>query len=465
MLQSQDSISQPLFLSLERKLGQQAFDTWFRPLRVTKSPTDRVVQISAPNAVVRDWIIAHYADVLKDSLGEQELGQYRVEWSLTMSESRDRLAKDVPGIESGEDVRVASSTNAEADTRLFIETTPSALNERYTFSSFVVASCNRFAHAAAKAVAEAPGKTYNPLYLYGGVGLGKTHLIQAIGHSIRIARPDLQVAYLSLERFMNELINAIRYGYDKTRIFRERYRSIDVLLIDDIQFIAGKERTQEEFFHTFNALYDGQKQIVLTSDCAPRDIPEIEERLHSRFEWGLIADIEPPDVETKIAILRRKAETQHVELPDDMALFLATHSKHNIRELEGALVRVLAMASLRGVPLSKSLAQDAMKNVTQVREETAVTIPMIQKAVADHFKLSIDDLRARSNMRHVLVPRQVAMYLCKKLTKKSYPEIARQFGGKHHTTVIHSVEKIADLLGTDREMQTVVKRLTDCIGV
>jgi chromosomal replication initiator protein len=264
---------------------------------------------------------------------------------------------------------------------------------------------------------------------------------------------------------MNELINAIRYGYDKTRIFRERYRSIDVLLIDDIQFIAGKERTQEEFFHTFNALYDGQKQIVLTSDCAPRDIPEIEERLHSRFEWGLIADIEPPDIETKIAILRRKAETQRVELPDDMALFLATHSKHNIRELEGALVRVLAMASLRGVPLSKSLAQDAMRNVTQVREETAVTIPMIQKAVADYFKLTIDDLRARSNMRHVLVPRQVAMYLCKKLTKKSYPEIARQFGGKHHTTVIHSVEKIADMLGTDREMQTVVKRLTDCIGV
>ena len=465
MLYGQDSISQPLFLSIERRLGQQAFDTWFRPLKVTKSPAERVLQISAPNAVVRDWIIAHYADVLEDSLGEQQLEQYRIEWSLAMSESRDRPEMDPPRMESREDVPVSSSTVGEPEARLFVESTPSALNERYTFSSFVVASCNRFAHAAAKAVAEAPGKTYNPLYLYGGVGLGKTHLIQGIGHSIRIARPDLQVAYLSLERFMNELINAIRYGYDKTRIFRERYRSIDVLLIDDIQFIAGKERTQEEFFHTFNALYDGQKQIVLTSDCAPRDIPEIEERLHSRFEWGLIADIEPPDVETKIAILRRKAETQHVELPDDMALFLATHSKHNIRELEGALVRVLAMASLRGVPLSKSLAQDAMRNVTQVREDTAITIAMIQKAVADHFKLTIDDLRARSNMRHVLVPRQIAMYLCKKLTNKSYPEIARQFGGKHHTTVIHSVEKIADLLGTDREMQTLVKRLTDCIGV
>jgi chromosomal replication initiator protein len=465
MLHGQDSISQPLFLSLERRLGQQAFDTWFRPLKVTKSPDQRVLQISAPNAVVRDWIIAHYADALNDTLGEHQLGQYRIEWSLAISESCDPLVRNPPGLGSRDEVLLASSTIADAETRPFVESTPSALNERYTFSSFVVASCNRFAHAAAKAVADAPGKTYNPLYLYGGVGLGKTHLIQGIGHSIRIARPDLQVAYLSLERFMNELINAIRYGYDKTRIFRERYRSIDVLLIDDIQFIAGKERTQEEFFHTFNALYDGQKQIVLTSDCAPRDIPEIEERLHSRFEWGLIADIEPPDIETKIAILRRKAETQHVELPDDMALFLATHSKHNIRELEGALVRVLAMASLRGVPLSKSLAQDAMRNVTQVREDTAITIAMIQKAVADHFKLTIDDLRARSNMRHVLVPRQVAMYLCKKLTNKSYPEIARQFGGKHHTTVIHSVEKIADLLGTDREMQTMVKRLTDCIGV
>src|ERR1041384_2773219 len=464
MLQSQDFISQPLFLSLERRLGQQAFDTWFRPLKVTKSPTEQILQISAPNAVVRDWIIAHYADVLNDSLGEHHLGQYRIEWSLARSESRDAAKTDSPRIESHEDGRLAPSIS-DADARPFVESSPSELNERYTFSSFVVASCNRFAHAAAKAVAESPGKTYNPLYLYGGVGLGKTHLIQAIGHSIRTTRPELKVAYLSLERFMNELINAIRYGYDKTRIFRERYRSIDVLLIDDIQFIAGKERTQEEFFHTFNALYDGQKQIVLTSDCAPRDIPEIEERLHSRFEWGLIADIEPPDIETKIAILRRKAETQRVELPDDMALFLATHSKHNIRELEGALVRVLAMASLRGVPLSKALAQDAMRNVTQVREETAITIVMIQKAVADHFKLTIDDLRARSNMRHVLVPRQVAMYLCKKLTNKSYPEIARQFGGKHHTTVIHSVEKIADFLGTDRELQTVVKRLTDCIGV
>ena len=338
------------------------------------------------------------------------------------------------------------------------------LNEKYTFASFVVASCNRFAHAAAQAVAEAPGKTYNPLYLYGGVGLGKTHLIQATGHAIKTANPELQVSYLSLERFMNELINAIRYGYDKTQVFRERYRTIDVLLIDDVQFIAGKERTQEEFFHTFNALYDGQKQIVLTSDCPPREIPEIEERLHSRFEWGLIADIEPPDLETKVAILRRKAELQRVDLPDDVALFLAGNSQHNIRELEGSLVRVLAMASLRGLPLSKALAQEAMRNVSRTSDEAPISIPRIQKAVADYYKLSVDSLRSRSNMGNVLVPRQVAMYLCKQLTKNSYPEIGRQFGGKHHTTVIHSVEKINKLTNSDREMDTLVKRIISSIG-
>lgn len=466
MLQSNESISNHLFLSLERRLGRQALDTWFRPLTVTRSATEQVVKIAAPNAVVRDWIIAHYTDALKDSLSEQRLEQYRIVWSLAHGDSpQAAISEDASRGLTCEDPMTEKSLAPDPDAAAFVESAATSLNERYTFSSFVVASCNRFAHAAAKAVADSPGKTYNPLYLYGGVGLGKTHLIQAIGHAVRSLKPELQVTYISLERFMNELINAIRYGYDKTRVFRERYRSIDVLLIDDVQFIAGKERTQEEFFHTFNALYDGQKQIVLTSDCPPREIPEIEERLHSRFEWGLIADIEPPDIETKVAILRRKAEMQHVELPDDVALFLANQSKHNIRELEGLLVRVLAMASLRGVPLSRSLAQDAMRNVAQVREENALTIAMIQKAVADYFKVTVDDLRARSNMRQILLPRQVAMYLCKKMTKKSYPEIARQFGGKHHTTVIHSVAKIESVMGTDRELQVIVKRLTDSIGM
>src|SRR5437870_1266726 len=363
----------------------------------------------------------------------------RNETPTVATESGDvRDVKDPAGLLRNLELPVPAPAE---DTPPNLHNAPSSpLSERYTFATFVVASCNRFAHAAAQAVSDDPGRTYNPLYLYGGVGLGKTHLLQAIGHTIRAVNPKLQVAYLSLERFMNELINAIRYGYNKTELFRQRYRSIDVLLIDDVQFIAGKERTQEEFFHTFNALYDGQKQIVLTSDCPPREIPEIEERLHSRFEWGLIADIEPPDLETKVAILRRKAELQRVDLPDDVALYLAGNSKHNIRELEGALIRVLAMASLRGVPLSRTLAQDAMRTVSQSNDGNHITIPMVQKVVADYYKVTVDDLRARSNMRQVLVPRQVAMYLCKKLTGKSYPEIARQFGGKHHTTVIHSVE-------------------------
>jgi chromosomal replication initiator protein len=270
---------------------------------------------------------------------------------------------------------------------------------------------------------------------------------------------------LSLEQFMNELISAIRYGYDKTNAFRERYRSIDVLLIDDVQFIAGKERTQEEFFHTFNALYDRQKQIVLTSDCPPRDIPEIEERLHSRFEWGLIADIEPPDLETKVVIVKRKAEAHRVTLPDDVALTLARHSKHNIRELEGSLIRMLAMSSLRGVPLTKTLAEDSFRGVSNYPTEQAISISRIQQIVAQHYKIEVETLKARSNVRHVLLPRQVAMYLCKRLAKKSYPEIARQFGGKHHTTVIHSVEKIDKELNSDSALAATINRLIEAVNV
>ena len=463
MPQAEVSPNQPFFLSLERRVGRQTFETWFRPLSVKSSPSEQVVTIVAPSAVVKDWIVTHYSGAIQDSLTEARLDQYRVQWSILSGERRPHETRTVRSEAPGSNIKRSDGFPEEPEIR-FADSPPHLLNEKYTFSRFVVASCNRFAHAAAKAVAEAPGKTYNPLYLYGGVGLGKTHLIQATGHAIKTANPNLQIAYLSLERFMNELINAIRYGYDKTHVFRERYRSIDVLLIDDVQFIAGKERTQEEFFHTFNALYDAQKQIVLTSDCPPREIPEIEERLHSRFEWGLIADIEPPDMETKIAILRRKAELQNIDLPDDVALFLASNSKHNIRELEGSLIRVVAMASLKGVPLSKSLAQDAMRTVSPTGDENVVTIAMIQRVVADHYKVTTEDLRARSNMRQVLVPRQVAMYLCKKLTNKSYPEIARHFGGKHHTTVIHSVEKIDQLVGSDRDMEAAIRKLTNAIA-
>ena len=464
ILQTDSSPSDPFLVALRRRLSKQAFETWFQPLTVSSNQREGVVRIAAPNTVVRDWIMSTYAAVLDESLLELKRDGCRIEWMVPRAKpnhneaSRTAVARTLMEPEMDATPRF---DNSPVD---LPSVSSSPLNERYSFDTFVVASCNRFAHAAAQAVAEAPGKTYNPLYLYGGVGLGKTHLVQATGQAIKKSNPKLQVAYVSLERFMNELINAIRYGYDKTHIFRERYRSIDVLLIDDIQFIAGKERTQEEFFHTFNALYDGQKQIVLTSDCPPREIPEIEERLHSRFEWGLIADLEPPDLETKIAILRRKAELQRAVIPDDVALFLASNSKHNIRELEGSLIRVLAMSSLRGLPLTKTLAQEAMRGVSRLSDDNPISIARIQKAVADHYKVTVDNLTARSNVRHFLVPRQIAMYLCKRLTKKSYPEIAREFGGKHHTTVIHSVEKIDSLLTSDPELGTVVRRLIESIG-
>jgi len=290
--------------ALERNLTRQAFETWFRPLTVTKQASEGKLRVSVPNTVAKEWILSNYAFALEQSLKELSLSADRIEWIVTPSAQENRSAAVYSKAQPTNSTSNQEPDNAPESPPINLSAlSSSSLNEKYTFGCFVVASCNRFAHAATQAVADGPGKTYNPLYIYGGVGLGKTHLIQATGHAIRAANPTLQVVYVSLERFMNELINAIRYGYDKTQLFREKYRSIDVLLIDDVQFIAGKERTQEEFFHTFNALYDAQKQIVLTSDCPPREIPEIEERLHSRFEWGLIADIEPPDLETKIAIL------------------------------------------------------------------------------------------------------------------------------------------------------------------
>jgi chromosomal replication initiator protein len=343
----------------------------------------------------------------------------------------------------------------------FIDSEPIelSLNPKYTFQTFVVGSCNQFPHAASLAVAEAPGKTYNPLFIYGGVGLGKTHLMHAAGHAIKQRNRHVRLSYISAEKFMNELINAIRY--DKAQTFRDKYRSIDVLLMDDIQFMAGKERTQEEFFHTFNALYDGQKQIVISSDCPPREIPTLEERLHSRFEWGLIADMEPPDLETKVAILKRKADLDGVTLPDDVAFFIASKVKSNIRELEGSLVRLVAISSLRGLPISRMLAQDAIRNIAEDDQPAGITIEHIQQAVATHYRLRVDELKSRNNARQIAVPRQVAMYLCKRLTKHSFPEIGREFGGKHHTTVIHSVGKIESLVLKHQNFHRVVSDLMD----
>jgi chromosomal replication initiator protein len=332
----------------------------------------------------------------------------------------------------------------------------SGLSPRYSFDTFIVGASNQFAHAACRAVAEAPSRSYNPLFLYGGVGLGKTHLMHAIGHYVLTHNGALKLTYISAERFMNEVVNAIRY--DRILEFRERYRSVDVLLVDDIQFIVGKERTQTEFFHTFNALYDAQKQIVLSSDCPPHQISELEERLRSRFEWGLIADIQSPDLETKIAILKRKAESEGVLLPDDVALYIAGRIKSNIRELEGSLIRLLAYASLTGKDVSMGLVQEVLRDVLR-HEEKAVTLDLIQKLVAEYFQLKLVDLKSRNNSKSIALPRQVAMYLCKSLTAASLPEIGKSFGGKHHSTVIHSIRRVEELRKKDGVFNNQVNSL------
>jgi chromosomal replication initiator protein len=471
--------------AVEKRLNRQSFETWFRPIRFEGfDNSEQILHLRAPNQVVKDWVSTNYSDVLVESLEELNLAEYHVDWLIEDEEERsaEKIAEKEDGDASTSYSLSETATNgngngkasslftlleaAESDgltpaatTFVDIEPIELSLNPKYTFQTFVVGSCNQFAHAASLAVAEAPGKTYNPLYIYGGVGLGKTHLMHAAGHAIKERNRHLRLSYISAEKFMNELINAIRY--DKTQTFREKYRSIDVLLMDDIQFMAGKERTQEEFFHTFNALYDGQKQIVITSDCPPREIPTLEERLHSRFEWGLIADMEPPDLETKVAILKRKADLDGVQLPDDVAFFIASKVKSNIRELEGSLVRLVAISSLRGLPISKMLAQDAIRNIAEDDQPAGITIQQIQQAVAKHYRLRVDELTSKNNARHIAVPRQVAMYLCKRLTKHSFPEIGREFAGKHHTTVIHSVEKIEALVLKDQNFHRVVSDLMD----
>ncbi len=410
---------------VEGKVNRHSFATWFRPTSYVSQDGNRL-RIGVPNAQFREWLSKNYQGVLAEAL--LDLGH-------------PTLEIDFEELSEG----TTTPNLTEGDTR--------HLNPKYTFESFVVGSSNQFAHAAARAVAEIPSKSYNPLFVYGGVGLGKTHLMHAIGHYILARQKKLNILYISTDRFINEMINAIRF--DRLPAFRQKYRAIDVLLIDDIQFIAGKDRTQEEFFHIFNALHDGQRQIVVSSDCPPRQIPTLEERLHSRFEWGLIADIQPPDIETKVAILRKKAEAERVEIPENVALFIASKVRTNIRELEGSLIRLIAYASLTGRDIDLSLAHETLRDLLH-SEEKPVTIEMIQKFVADHYSLKISDLKARNNSKSVAVPRQIAMYLTKTLTGASLPEIGKDFGGKHHSTVIHSVRKIDDLRKQDPEFDRLI---------
>jgi len=458
--------------SLSGRLNEQTLERWFSPIQFESlDSSQHVIHLRAPSAVLKDWVVSNYSKLLDESLSEVSLSGYSVGWVVGKTPepaTADRLPHSlsyqsrIPAETQIGAGRASSSDNdfVRTDSPRLPQPEPN-LSSKYTYESFVVGSCNQFAHAASMAVAEAPGRTYNPLYLYGGVGLGKTHLMHACGHAIKARNHHLKLCYISSEKFMNDLINAIRY--DKTQSFREKYRSVDVLLIDDVQFMAGKERTQEEFFHTFNALYDQQKQIVISSDCPPREIPTLEERLHSRFEWGLIADIEPPDLETKIAILKRKGDLLGVAIPDDVAMFIAGRVKSNVRELEGSLIRLIAISSLRGEPISKTLAQDAIRNIAKEEESGVITIQQIQKLVASTYKLSVDELLSKNNARHISHPRQIAMYLCKNLTKHSYPEIGRAFGGKHHTTVIHSVEKVDSLVKSDETLQRLISELTESL--
>ena len=426
------SIWDQILSRIETKVNRHSFYTWFKPTSLVLDAGGSI-SVRVPNQLFKDWLGKHYSLVLSEALTEVQ----RPDAALVfLPEGVAPPEMPVPTVAAATVERSEPVAAPPQPQRV------GSLNERYTFDTFIVGPSNQFAHAACRAVAEAPSRSYNPLFIYGGVGLGKTHLMHAVGRYVLQHDPTLKLTYISSERFMNEMINAIRY--ERILDFREQYRSVDILLVDDIQFLAGKESTQTEFFHTFNALYDAQKQIVLSSDRPPHEIQQLEERLRSRFEWGLIADIQPPDLETKVAILKRKAEAEAVPLPDDVAMFIAGRIKSNIRELEGSLIRLIAYASLTGRDISLDLTQEVLRDAIDL-DTRAITIESIQKYVADYYQLKVHELKSRNNSKSVALPRQVAMYLCKHLTTASLPEIGRSFGGKHHSTVLHSIRKVQAL--------------------
>jgi chromosomal replication initiator protein len=437
-----DSLWQRLLATLEGKLPDTALDSWLRPCRLAAIDGD-ILRVAAPNKFTRDWLTQHHVAALEAAARDVLGGAPRVVIELDREPGRAAPAPTAPS---------ASAPAALA----------TGLSSRYTFQSFVVGNSNQFAQAACQAVAELPSKAYNPLFIYGGVGLGKTHLLHAVGHQIARLYPTMKLLYLSSERFTNDLINAIRY--DRTAEFRAKYRTIDLLLIDDIQFISGKERTQEEFFHTFNDLYEARKQIVVSSDSAPKEIPEIEERLRSRFEWGLIADIQPPDFETRVAILKKKAEIERVRLPDDVAYLIASRIKANIREIEGSLTRMVAFCSLSGREMSVDLAQEVLSDLWG-EEERIITVEHIQRKASEFFGIKLSDMRAKNRTKAVAFPRQIAMYLARQLTHMSLAEIGRAFGGKDHTTVLHAVDKIQALLREDPKFKKTLDTLTQSINL
>ncbi|HTD55331.1 MAG TPA: chromosomal replication initiator protein DnaA [Silvibacterium sp.] len=456
--------------ALEKKINRQSFDTWFKPTRFSHAK-ERMLFVRIPTPEFQH-IAERYTDLIQEAIDALQLEFDDVTF-ITAEEdpTLTRVREDggfAPAPTHAPNVPPNNARNSNArpappmpQQGRFDWSTAAQLNPRYTFDAFVIGAGNQFARAAAEAVAERPSKAYNPLFLYGGVGMGKTHLMHAIGHEVKLRQASSSISYISAEKFTNEMINSVRY--DKMTGFRDKFRTVDLLLIDDIQFLSQKERTQEEFFHTFNALHENMKQIVIASDRPPKELPEIEDRLRSRFEWGLIADIQPPDLETKVAILQKKAESEHVVLPTDVALFIASNVRTNVRELEGALTRLFAWSSLNGVEITLPTAQQCLKQFidTQVRK---ITIEAIQRAVAEQFGMRVTELKQKDNSRAVVVPRQIAMYLAKQMTEASLPEIGRQFGGKHHTTVMHSIGKIDEQRRSDKSLNNTLNKLQEVLN-
>jgi chromosomal replication initiator protein len=441
-----DNFWQQVLKTIKGQITANSFETWIKPIHC-RSIEEKNLVLEVPNNFFRDWISEHYLHTIEGALYQLTGEEFSV--SLQVKKGKPPHLREVPAPgEGGEDEALAS--------RMF--------NPRYTFENFVIGAGNQFAHAASQAVADTPGRRYNPLFVYGGVGLGKTHLLNAVGHRIIKNRtftdPANKVCYISSEEFTNELVNSIRF--ERMDGFRKKFRNIEVLLIDDIQFISGKERTQIEFFHTFNSLYENKKQIVITSDQLPREISDFEERLKSRFEWGLIADIQPPDVETKVAILKKKAALENIHIPNEVAFYVASHINSNIRILEGCLIRLGAFASLTKQEINLDMAKEALRNFIRDRE-TIVTIESIQKKVSSYFNLKPKDLRSRRRLKQLVIPRQIGMYLARKLTNSSLIEIGEKFGGKDHSTVIHSLKRVEEKCIQDQYTKNVVGDLIKAI--
>lgn len=433
--------------NIAKVLTPQTFDTWIRPVTFQSFKNNAIV-LEVPNKFVKEWVEEKYLSMIQEAISSLAGFKFQIEFKVNEKFPGEKTA-------SSAELEIPQNEPPVGEKPKHGDYIPN-LNLKYTFETFVCGASNQFAHAASQAVATNPATNYNPLFIYGGVGLGKTHLLMAIGNHILARNKKARVSYYTSEKFMNELINCLRYN--KMEQFRNKFRNMDVLLIDDVQFIAGKERTQEEFFHTFNSLYESHKQIVVTSDKFPKDIPGLEERLRSRFEWGLIADIQPPDIETKIAILKKKAELDNILLLDDVALFLATSSTTNIRELEGMLIRLGAFSSLTGNEITLKMTREVLKDII-VDKTRDVTIEIIQKQVADYFKMKVSELKSDKRLKAIVVPRQIAIYLCRELTKASYPEIGEKFGGKDHSTIIHSVKKIDKQIEQSLDLKNTIETL------